>query len=71
MKRVAEEDESIVRIPPVVGVAVVVVEPTLAIVAVHVEDVRVPVRVGLYDVPPIPLLLEYSWNCIVPGIAMP
>jgi hypothetical protein len=60
MKRSAEKDEAIVRIPPVVGIAVVVVEPTLAVIAVDVEDVAVPGGVVLHGASPIPPPLEYS-----------
>lgn len=46
MKRVSgDEDEAIVAVPEVVGVAVVAVEPTTVLIALHVEHVEIAVRV--------------------------
>ncbi len=49
MKRVAAtKHPHIVRIPNVVGIVVVRIEPTLAvIVAIHVENVRIPIRISI------------------------
>ena len=48
MKRMAgtAEDPLVVRIPEVVRMAPVAVEPQLRIIALHVEDVRVAVRIN-------------------------
>lgn len=48
MKRMARTAEGplVVRIPDIVRIAPVAVEPQFRIVALHVEDVRVAVRVN-------------------------
>ena len=48
MRRFARrhENEAIVRVPEVVGIAVVPVQPQTVIVVFDVEDVAVAVRVG-------------------------
>jgi len=48
MKRMARaaEDPLVVRIPEVVRIAPVAVEPQLRIIAFHAEDVRVAVRIN-------------------------
>ena len=48
MKRFArpDEHEAVVAIPEVVGVTVVAIEPAIAVVVIHLEDVEVTVRVG-------------------------
>ncbi len=71
MKRVAEKHEAVVRIPMVVRIAVVVVEPALAVIAIHVEQSAIPVRVVMYGKSSVPLPFEYSLGCIVFGITMP
>jgi len=46
MKRVAtEKDETVVVIPVIVSLAIVVVEPRIAVVPIDVEQVRVAVRI--------------------------
>ena len=58
MKRDAtQEHDTILSIPSVVGIVPVRVEPALAIVVVHIEHVRVAVRI-LYSVPSISPPLE-------------
>jgi len=49
MKRVAEtEQDTIVELPAIVGIRPIVVEPQRAIIVpLHIEDVRVAVRVGI------------------------
>ena len=42
----AHEDEAIVGIPDVVGIAVVGVEPTIVVIMLDVEQVQVAVRIG-------------------------
>lgn len=52
--------------PLVRGIGVVAIEPLLAVVvALHVEDVRVAVGIGVCATPSVPLPLEYSQSCIV------
>ena len=48
MKRVARtaEDPEVIRIPEVVRIAPIAVEPQLRIIALHIEDVRVAVRIN-------------------------
>lgn len=47
MKRVAgTEDETVVGIPAVVGLAIVAVEPQTIVIVLHVEDVQIAVRVA-------------------------
>ena len=48
MKRMARaaEDPMVVRIPEVVRIAPVAVEPQLRIIALHVEDLRIAVRIN-------------------------
>lgn len=48
MKKVTwhRDDEAIVRIPRVVGVAVVRVQPPLVVVVIDVEDVQIAIRIG-------------------------
>lgn len=47
MERVARhEDPAVVRIPDVVGIAVIAVEPQPVLVAFDVEHVRVAIRVS-------------------------
>jgi len=45
MKQVADEDETIVRIPLIVRITVVFVEPTRAVIGIYVEQFRRPVYV--------------------------
>lgn len=46
-KRVAtDEHKTIVRIPDVAGVVIVAVEPQTIIIAFHVEQVKIAVRVA-------------------------
>ena len=42
----ANEHETIVEIPDVVGIVVVAVEPQVGIVPLHVEQLEVAVRIG-------------------------
>ena len=47
MKRVAaEEDPDVVGIPPVVGMAVVRVQPEVVVIALDVEHVEITIRIG-------------------------
>lgn len=47
MKRVAgTEDEPVVGIPAVVGLAIVAVQPQTIVIVLHVEDVQIAVRVA-------------------------
>jgi hypothetical protein len=49
IKRFARnEHETVVTVPLVVGMTVVAVEPTLIVIAFHVEYVEVAVRVGSF-----------------------
>ena len=41
-----DEDPAIVRVPEVVRIAIVAVQPQLRIVALHVEHVQIAVRAG-------------------------
>ena len=50
-----EEDETIVAIPPVVRIVPIRVEPQLVTVTIHVEHVRVAIRVVIYRMPSISL----------------
>ena len=61
MKRFAtEKHEAIAAIPPVVRVVPVRVELALARTAIHVEQMRVAVRVILYIMPSVPPPLDNS-----------
>lgn len=62
MKRVAgTEDEFVVEIPLVVRIRPVVVQlQRTVVIALHVEDVRITVPVGMYDAPPISLSLRFE-----------
>lgn len=48
MKRVARQDEDplIVRIPDIVRIAVVAVEPQTIVIVLHIEHLEVAVRFG-------------------------
>ena len=47
IRRFATEDKAIVSIPEVVGIAIIAIQPPLAvIVAIHVEHVEIAVRVS-------------------------
>ncbi len=67
MKKVAgNEHDLVVQIPLIVRIGVIAVQPLLAvIVALHVEDVRVAIGIGLCAAPSMPPPLEYSQGCIV------
>jgi hypothetical protein len=68
MKRFArQKDEAIVSIPPVVGVVPIRIEIPLAIIVVHIEQVRVAVGI-LYKIPSVAPPFEYSQGCILFGI---
>ena len=54
----------VLGIPEVVGIAVVRVEPAFIAVMLHVEHVRVAVRVDSYKRPSVPPPIEYSLGCI-------
>ncbi len=49
------EHKLIVRIPPIVRLRPIVVEPRPILIAFNVEHLRIAVRVELHDVPPLPL----------------
>ena len=54
-KRSAEaEDETIVAIPVIVHPAIIVVEPRIGIITVHIEQVRVAITVAMYIMPSMP-----------------
>ena len=53
-----EEDEAIIRVPRVVGPAIVRVQPELIVVRIHIEDVRTAVAVAMYSAPSVPPPLE-------------
>jgi len=67
MKRVATpEHEHIVGVVQVVRLAVAAVEVETVIVAIHLEDRGVAVRVGdIYTKPSTPLSIECSLDCIL------
>jgi len=54
------EHEAIVSIPVIVRIAVVRVEPKIAIVVLDVEQVQIAIGVVMYKVPSIPPLFDYS-----------
>jgi len=55
-KTVSEaEDEPIVRIPLVVRFRPIIVQPRTIVVAIHVEDARVAIGVGLCGAPSLSL----------------
>lgn len=62
MKRLATNpDEGIVRIPDIVSVVVIVVQPALAIrVVVHIERATIPPEPFLRETPPVTPSFEYS-----------
>jgi len=61
MKRFAtEEHETIVAVPPIVRLVPVRIKLALAVVRVHVEHVRVAIRVVLYAMPSVPPPLDNS-----------
>ena len=61
MKRFAtEEHEAIVAIPPVVRLVPIRIKLPLAVVGIHVEQMRVAVRVVLYAMPSVPPPLDNS-----------
>jgi hypothetical protein len=52
MKRFAEaKNEVILVIPVIVKPTIVVVEPRLGVVTVHIEQVRVTITVAMYTIP--------------------
>jgi len=53
-----EKDEAILKIPLVVGFAIVRVQPEVVVIAIHIEDVRVAVAVVMYSVPSVSPPLE-------------
>ncbi len=54
MKRFAtEEDKAVAPIPDIVGIAVVVVQPQIAVVAAHIEQARIARRVVMHKMPSI------------------
>jgi len=60
MKRFAtDEDKAIVAIPPVVRIVPIRVEIALAIIVVHLENMRVAVR-NMYKMPSVPPPPDYS-----------
>ena len=63
-KRFARTDENklVVGIPDVVGVAIVVVEPKLGLIAVQVEHVEIAVRINNAQAPPTSLPFEVFKN---------
>ena len=55
-----DERETIVTIPPVVRLVPIRIKLPLAVVGIHVEQMRVAVRVVLYETPSVPPPLESS-----------
>ena len=47
MRFAPAEDDLVLRIPMILRVRPVVVQPRAVLIAVHVEDVRVAIRVGI------------------------
>ena len=52
------EHEAVLAIPPVVRPAIVRVQPPTIVVAIRTEEVRVAIRVVLYEIPSIPPPIE-------------
>jgi hypothetical protein len=52
------KDKSIVAIPVIVQPAIVVVEPRLGAVTIHIEQVRVVITVAMYIIPSISLPIQ-------------
>ncbi|KKT60196.1 MAG: hypothetical protein UX18_C0023G0004 [Candidatus Azambacteria bacterium GW2011_GWC2_45_7b] len=71
MKRVAEAESGIVRIPAVAQPAPE--QHDLVAVLAEIRDIQVAVAVlhEMYGISSVPLPFECSWSCIVFGIAMP
>ena len=71
MKRFAEAEGGVVRVPVVVQP--IPVEDDLAFVLDEIRGVEVAILVlhEMYEMPSVPLLLEYSQSCIAFGIVMP
>ena len=66
MKRVAgTEDETVVGIPEIVGLAIVAVEPQTIVIVLHVEDSQKSVRVAeCIACRPIHCPSDYSPGCM-------
>ncbi len=61
MRRLAaNEHETVVVVPKVVGITTVRVEPTIVAIALHVEHVQITIGVVAYKVPSVPPLLDFS-----------
>ena len=68
MKRVSNEDPTVVGIEDILRIEPIRVQPQVIIVVFNIEHVQIAVRVGECDTPSMPLFLEYSWNCILFGV---
>jgi hypothetical protein len=53
-----KEDKAIVGIPLVVSPPIVAIQPQIVVITIHVEDVRVAVRVVMCEVPSVSPPLE-------------
>ena len=68
MERFArQKNKAIVSIPPIAWVVPIRIEISLAIIVVHIEQVRIAVGI-LYRIPSVAPPFEYSQGCILFGI---
>ena len=58
-KRFSEaKDKTIVAIPVIIQPAIVVIQPQLGVITVHIEQVRVVITVAMYIIPSISLPIQ-------------